>query len=56
MLRSFSNKLLLVLNKPFYDFNLTRGFKSRGDYFRNIGYEYNKIYKGGEFEVKILSD
>lgn len=24
-----------------------REFKTRGEYFRRFGYEYNKMYKGG---------
>ncbi|RNA34469.1 39S ribosomal mitochondrial [Brachionus plicatilis] len=47
MIRMWSNTFQIMVNKPTYCFNLTRGYKTRGEYFRNIGYEYNKVYKGG---------
>lgn len=30
---------------------LIREFKTKGEYFRRLGYEYNKIYKGGLIPV-----
>jgi hypothetical protein len=28
-----------------------REFKTKGEYFRRVGYEYNKMYKGGKIDI-----
>lgn len=32
----------------------TRGIKTRGEYFRRIGYKYDNIYKGGNSIFPVL--
>lgn len=48
-LASNLGKKLIAQQSP--SVQIVRELKTKGEYFRRFGYEYNTIYKGGNFRM-----